>query len=196
MELLLIRHGLPVRMVQADGPVDPPLSERGQEQARRLADYLGGEAIGSVWSSPMLRARETAAPLAEALGAEVLVDHELAEYDKNASAYIPLEQLKAEAKGDWFALVEGELSDPAGFRAGVVTAIEHIITGSPGGTAAVICHAGVINAYIGHILGVDRSLWFEPKYTSIHRILASRRGDRSIHTLNETAHLRGTNLLV
>jgi hypothetical protein len=46
------------------------------------------------------------------------------------------------------------------------------------------------------MLGIDRPLWFEPKYTSIHRVLASRRGDRSLQTLNETAHLRGTNLLV
>jgi len=36
---------------------------------------------------------------------------------------------------------------------------------------------------------------FEPRYTSIHRVLASRRGDRTLQALNETAHLRGTNLL-
>jgi 2,3-bisphosphoglycerate-dependent phosphoglycerate mutase len=78
----------------------------------------------------------------------------------------------------------------------VVTAIEHIITGNPGGSVAVVCHGGVINVYLAHILGIERPLWFEPKYTSIHRVLASRRGDRSLQALNETAHLRGTNLLV
>ncbi len=91
-------------------------------------------------------------------------------------------------------MVEGNFDDngvdPAEFRAGVVTAMEHIITGNPGGSVAVVCHGGVINAYLAHILGIDRALWFEPKYTSIHRVLASRRGDRSLETLNETAHLR------
>jgi probable phosphoglycerate mutase len=82
------------------------------------------------------------------------------------------------------------------FQQGVVTAMEHIITGNPGASVAVVCHGGVINAYLAHILGIDRPLWFEPKYTSIHRVLASRRGDRSLECLNETAHLRGTDLLV
>jgi probable phosphoglycerate mutase len=36
--------------------------------------------------------------------------------------------------------------------------------------------------------------FFYPNYTSIHRIAASRGGHRSIVTVNETAHLRGTGL--
>jgi probable phosphoglycerate mutase len=200
MELILVRHAEPVRIVDADGPADPPLAERGKKQAEALAGYLGGEPIGGVWSSPMQRARETAAPLAAALGVDVVVDTELAEWDREATSYIPIEELKANKDERWVAMVEGNL-DTSGvdldeFRAGVVTAIDHVITGNPGGSIAVVCHGGVINAYLAHILGIDRPLWFEPKYTSIHRVLASRRGDRSLETLNEVAHLRGTNLLV
>ncbi|HVF31963.1 MAG TPA: histidine phosphatase family protein [Acidimicrobiales bacterium] len=200
MELILVRHAEPVKIVDADGPADPALAERGVKQADRLADYLGSEAIGSVWSSPMQRARETAGPLAAALGVEVVVDRELAEWDREATSYIPIEELKASGDGQWAAMVEGSFEesgvDPVAFREGVVTAIEHIITGNPGGSVAVVCHGGVINVYLAHILGIERPLWFEPKYTSIHRVLASRRGDRSLQALNETAHLRGTNLLV
>jgi probable phosphoglycerate mutase len=199
MELLLVRHAEPVKIVDADGPADPPLGDRGRTQSEALAAYLGTEPIGAVWSSPMRRARETAEPLAAALGVEVLVDSELAEYDREATSYIPLEELKASADGRWAAMVEGNLEgtiDPVVFRAGVVTAMEHVITGNPGGSVAVVCHGGVINAYLAHILGIERPLWFEPKYTSIHRVLASRRGDRTLQALNETAHLRGTNLLV
>ena len=36
--------------------------------------------------------------------------------------------------------------------------------------------------------------FFYPNYTSIHRIVASRRGHREVVTLNETAHLRGSGL--
>jgi 2,3-bisphosphoglycerate-dependent phosphoglycerate mutase len=200
MELILVRHAEPVKIVDADGPADPVLAERGVKQAERLAAYLGEEPVGAVWSSPMQRARETAAPLAAALGVDVVVDSELAEWDREATSYIPIEELKASGDGRWAAMVEGSFEesgvDPVAFREGVVTAIEHIITGNPGGSVAVVCHGGVINVYLAHILGIERPLWFEPKYTSIHRVLASRRGDRSLQALNETAHLRGTNLLV
>ena len=41
MELILIRHGLPERVETEDGtPADPPLSEVGHEQARRMANWL------------------------------------------------------------------------------------------------------------------------------------------------------------
>jgi probable phosphoglycerate mutase len=200
MELILVRHAEPVRIVDADGPADPELAERGRKQAEALAAYLGTEPIGAVWSSPMQRARETAAPLAAALGVEVVVDTELAEWDREATSYIPIEELKANKDERWVAMVEGNLDtsgvDLDAFRAGVVTAMDHIVTGNPGASVAVVCHGGVINTYLASILGIERPLWFEPKYTSIHRVLASRRGDRSLETLNEVAHLRGTNLLV
>jgi probable phosphoglycerate mutase len=54
----------------------------------------------------------------------------------------------------------------------------------------VICHGGVVNAYAGHVLGIDDPLFFLPAYTSISRILASGSGPRSIKSLNETAHVR------
>ena len=45
------------------------------------------------------------------------------------------------------------------------------------------------------VLGVaDSAGFFYPNYTSIHRIAAARSGERSILTINETAHLRGTGL--
>lgn len=199
MELILIRHAEPVRIVDADGPADPPLSERGRAQAAALAAYLAGEDISGVWTSPMRRARETAAPLGEALGLDVVVDSELAEWDREATTYIPIEELKATKDERWMAMVEGNLEsdgiDLERFRAGVISSIEHVVTGNPGASVAVVCHGGVINAYLASILGIDRPLWFEPRYTAIHRVLASRRGDRSIDTLNETAHLRGRDLL-
>jgi probable phosphoglycerate mutase len=49
----------------------------------------------------------------------------------------------------------------------------------------------VINAYLAHVLGVDDVIFFEPGYTSISRVRASRRGHRMLVSANETAHLRG-----
>jgi 2,3-bisphosphoglycerate-dependent phosphoglycerate mutase len=194
MELLLIRHAEPIRIVDAQGPADPHLHERGVVQAARLAEWLATEELHAVWSSPMRRAQETAAPLAAAQGLPVLVDEELAEFDREATSYIPLEELKAARDERYLALVEGRIEDfdvdPAAFVAGVVGAIERVIERHPRQKVAVVCHGGVINAYIAHILDIERTLFFNPHYTSINRVLAASTGQRSVLTLNETAHLR------
>jgi probable phosphoglycerate mutase len=194
MELLLIRHAEPIRIVDAEGPADPHLHERGVGQAARLAEWLAVEELHAVWSSPMRRAQETASPLAAAQGLPVLVDEELAEFDREATSYIPLEELKAARDERYLALVEGRIEDfdvdPAAFEAGVVGAIERVIERHPRQKVAVVCHGGVINAYMAHILGIERMLFFNPHYTSVSRVLAASTGQRSVLTLNETAHLR------
>ena len=48
---------------------------------------------------------------------------------------------------------------------------------------------GVINVALGSVLGVVPPLWFEPGYTSVSRMIASRTGIRSVASLNELAHL-------
>lgn len=189
MELLLIRHALPVRVDEGavDGPADPVLADLGRVQAERLADWLAEERIDHIWSSPMRRARETAGPLAERLALPVVVDEGLAEFDRHASSYIPIEELKAAGDPRWYELPER----PEEFAAEVVAAVERIVAAHPGERVAVVCHGGVINAYAGHVLGIDDPLFFLPAYTSITRVWAASSGLRSIHTLNESAHLRG-----
>ena len=75
MELLVIRHAEPVRVTAAESggaPADPELTPRGHDQAARLADWLAAEGVDHVTSSPLRRARETAAPLASALGLDLI----------------------------------------------------------------------------------------------------------------------------
>jgi probable phosphoglycerate mutase len=55
-----------------------------------------------------------------------------------------------------------------------------------------VCHGGVINSWAGHVLGVrEPFFFFDPGYTSVNRFLAAGSGERSVVSLNETAHLRG-----
>ncbi len=188
MELLLIRHALPVRVDGGPhaGPADPHLAPRGAEQAAALAGWLADEGVHALWSSPMRRALETAAPVAAALGLSVTVDEGLAEFDREADSYIPIEELKAANDPRWYEVPER----PEHFVAVVVETVERVIAAHPGQRVAVICHGGVVNAYAGHVLGIDDPLFFLPAYTSISRILASSAGPRSIGSLNETAHVR------
>jgi probable phosphoglycerate mutase len=57
---------------------------------------------------------------------------------------------------------------------------------------AAVCHGGVINVALGSVLDIRPPLWFEPGYTSMSRMLASRGGVRSVASLNELAHLKAT----
>ena len=194
MELVLIRHAEPVRVADGRERADPTLTDRGRRQAARVARWLADEGVDAVWTSPLRRAVETAEPLASLLDLKTDVDDGLAEYDRDATSYIPVEELKATGDDRWFAMVEGRLEDtgvdPEAFRTRVVSAMERIVERHPGQRVAVVSHGGVINAYTGHVLGISRPLWFEPVYGSISRVLASSGGVRSIGSLNETAHLR------
>jgi 2,3-bisphosphoglycerate-dependent phosphoglycerate mutase len=199
VELLLIRHAEPVSIGpgSGSGPADPPLTNRGRAQADRLAAWLASESIDAVMSSPLRRAYETAEPVGRALDLDVEVVDGLTEYDAQSDFYIPVEELRETRDHHWSAMIEGRWDELGGeppdqFRARIVPCVDAIIDRFPGGTVAAICHGGVINVYLAALLGLDRHLWFHPEYTSISRTAAARTGERSVVSLNETAHLVAT----
>lgn len=193
VELLMIRHGLPVRRETSDGtPADPELDAAGLDQAARLARWLSPEGIDGVYVSPMRRARETAAPLAAALGVDAVVDEEIAEFDRASHFYIPLEELKATGDPRYEAMMRGEHDGEVGpevFREVVVAAVEGIVAANPGRRVAVVCHGGVINAWATHVLGMAEVMFFEPTYASVSRFACSSAGHRTLVSLNEVGHL-------
>ena len=201
MELLLIRHGLPVRRELVDGIADPELSTAGLAQAEHLADYLASEPLDAVYASPLRRAFQTAQPMATRRGLDIGIVDGVAEWDRNSNEYIPIEELKAANDPRYHELMRGEWTSQEEtaeqFSARVIAALDELIERHAGQRIAVSCHGGTINAYLTHILGLPVGPgFFYPNYTSIHRVAASRGGVKSILTMNETAHLRGTGLPV
>jgi probable phosphoglycerate mutase len=199
MELVLVRHALPVRVVNEGSAADPPLTDLGHRQAEAAARWLSEEKFDALYSSPMQRAVETSKPLQSALGLDVRIEDGIAEYDRQSEVYIPIEEVKRsddpEMQAHWRALAEDRLDDliqdAHTFRPRVVDAVRRIIDEHPSQRVLAVCHGGVINVALAEIIGLQRSLWFEPAYASIHRIVASRSGIRSIASINETGHLRG-----
>ena len=199
MELLLVRHALPIRRELVDGPADPELSADGHAQAEHLATYLSTEHLDAIYASPLRRARQTAEAVASRHSLDVQVSEGVAEFDRLSNDYIPTEELKAANDPRYHAMINGEwdtdeeTSDE--FRARAVQTIEELIEAHPAQRIAVVCHGGVINGYIGHVLGLTGTRgFFYPNYTSINRIAAARGGTRTVVTINETSHLRGTGL--
>ncbi len=158
-----------------------------------MADWLEDTSIDVLYSSPMRRAVETAAPLSQNKALTPQLREGVAEFDRKASQYIPVEQLKRDDYESWQRLMRGETMgvDFEQFHAGVVSTLDEIISAHPGQTVAVTCHGGVINAWTAHVLGLGPRMFFNPNYTSISRYMAASSGERSIITINEHTHLRG-----
>jgi len=199
MELLLVRHALPVRRESVEGPADPELSAEGRAQAEHLATYLSSEHLDAIYASPMRRAFETAQAVAALQSVEVQKCDGVAEYDRLSPHYIPAEELKATNDPRWHAIVRGEwasdVETSGEFGVRVVTAIDDLVAAHPSQRIAIVCHGGVINSYLCHILALTPVRgFFYPNYTCINRVAAARGGERSIVTINETSHLRGTGL--
>ena len=188
----MIRHGLPVRIDGGEARADPGLATEGKDQAERLAAWWAPHGADAVYASPMRRAQETAAPLAAALDVEVALDIGLEEFDAHLNFYVPIEELRAD-EDRWKQVVEEWLSPEAEaqrqtFRDGVVTTIDAIAERHRGQRVAVVCHGGVINAYLSRLLSLPGTMFFEPSYTSVSRVLS---GDshQQLVSVNECPHL-------
>ena len=128
MELLVIRHALPVRIETSDGsPADPPLSAH-RPRTGRAAGALGSSGGDGSTRSTRARcaARARRRSRSRAGSLEVALDPALVELDHLAAVYVPLEELKAEDYPRWQALVQrGGLYadiDLVAFRRSVVAA--------------------------------------------------------------------------
>ena len=192
MELILVRHGLPERVELAEGRADPELSDIGHRQARQVAAWLSRKRVDAIYASPLRRAMETAEPLAESIGLRPIIHESVAEFDRDASHYIPMEELKREDYSAWKAFVDGgygEEVDMAEFAMRVCNGMEEIIRANAGRRVVVFCHGGVVNVWTAKALGTAPSLFVDVDYGGISRFLCASTGERSVRSLNETGHL-------
>jgi broad specificity phosphatase PhoE len=192
MQLLLVRHALPLRSEHGEGS-DPELSEDGFAQVARLPEALARFPIARVVSSPQRRAIQTAEPVAAACELPVEIDDRFAEYDRDLPLYIPVEQIRREKPDEWARMAEGRLPsavDEDAFRARVRAAVDDVVTkADPDDTVAVFSHGGVINVVLHEILGTARLLSFPIDYASVTRLLFSRTGQATVSTVNSTEHV-------
>lgn len=196
MEVALIRHARPGRW-EGSGPADPQLDDAGRVQAEQLVDHLTAPfapSFAGVYSSTMTRAVETAIPLANKLDLPLSTDPGLVEYDHGLSFYIRTEEIEGGFEQYWAdiqtGLYAGRQIDVAGFQNRVVEAVEQVIDAHDDqDRVAIVCHGGVISAFLASVLGNSQPFFFEPDYTSISRVQVSPGGRRHVVSVNETPHL-------
>ena len=177
---------------------DPPLGDVGVEQAGQLGARLASiDAPAGLYVSPFRRCRETLAPYAERTGLEGVVDETLGEVFVGEWEGVPFEDLIAENEDfvrrrlhdhePIFAQAPGAERGPE-LRARVVPAIERMLADSGDGDTLVVTHGGVINAYLGHVLGLEQDMFFLPENTSLN-VVDVDGAERRVRFINDVAHL-------
>jgi broad specificity phosphatase PhoE len=193
LKIVLVRHGRPDEG-HAERPHDPPLGHDGVQQARQTAALLAREGIGRVVTSPLLRARQTAEPLAERLGVALEVVDGWAEADRNLPLYRSVETLKAQGPTEWRRFLDDPVryvgGDPQAFRAAVLGALDALIESARREDhIAVFSHGLAINVVLSHALGLERIIHFPPGYGSVTRLRVRSSRAIGIVSVNETGHL-------
>jgi len=163
--LFLIRHGQSLanaRNILQGKTVDEALSPLGQQQAAAMARCLKDASLSRVYASGMLRARETAAPLAEARGLTVDPIPELHEIDVGLWAGLNWEEVRSR----WPEELARYQADPAkyGHTGGesyrdVAERVRPIFLGllekHAGESIAVVAHNVVNRVYMADLLGLE-----------------------------------------
>lgn len=208
-ELWLIRHGDAIpeadEIIPSGMYDNLPLSRRGREQAGLLAERLKGIHFDAVYSSPLRRCQETAAPTLAQLHLPLTLVEDIKEIHLGNIEPAPvapgdlaaltraLHERQREivrvagTAGHWDSLKASETSKA--FRQRVVTAIDGIAHQHVGDRVLVFAHGGVINAYAAEVLGLEKEFFFPCANTSI-TIVRVHNSTRVLYTLNDIAHLQ------
>jgi broad specificity phosphatase PhoE len=193
--LILVRHGQTAANASGLllGRLDVELDERGREQAARLAAVVGRPGVRVV-SSPLRRARDTAAAIAASAGTTVEVDERWVEIDYGSHDGTPLSEVPAQLWACWredpdFAPEGGESLAAVGRR--VAAACEALAPGAAAGDVVVVSHVSPIKAAVVWALGTATpTVW--RMFVAVASVTRIAIGDRGpvLHSFNETAHLR------
>jgi 2,3-bisphosphoglycerate-dependent phosphoglycerate mutase len=202
-EVFLVRHGQSQEYVPGNsfdligGHGDPPLSELGQQQARRVGARLAKSGIAAIYTSTLQRTAQTAAPLADALGIVPEVEADLREvllgewegglFRQMVGQQVPLAQ-RMIAEERWDVIPGAEPS--ADFEARVRAGIGRIAAAHPDQRVAVFTHGGVIGQALSLATGSRRFAFTGADNASISRLIVDR--DRwLVRGFNDAAHLDG-----
>ncbi len=194
-DVLLIRHAQ--MAAHRDLDADVPLTDLGREQAEVLGEFLATPPIQAVYSSPLLRSRQTAEPIARHHGLAVRIEPDA----RDSDSYVPRGKTLADVigseveeeilarfrkEGRWE--VFGEYREPAvKLRQRAVAAVERIIATHPGSRVALVTHSPVINAYLAEVMEAAVDMPFTFGLTSISLVGAD--GDRRVlRAVNATPH--------
>ncbi|MGW0081564.1 bifunctional RNase H/acid phosphatase [Streptomyces sp. NPDC003393] len=202
--LVLLRHGetplTPQKRFSGSGGTDPSLSAVGREQAEKAAVALARRGtIQAVVSSPLARARETAAVVAAGLGLDVTVDDGLRETDFGAWEGLTFAEVRERHPDDldaWLASADAAPTGGGESFAATATRIaatrDKLVAAHAGRTVLLVTHVTPIKTFVRLALGAPPQSLFrmELSAASLSAVAYYADGNASVRLLNDTSHLR------
>ena len=198
-ELVLIRHGETDmnRELRFQGHVNVALNAIGLEQARRLAARMAGEKADAVYVSDLLRARQTAEPIAGELALQPVPESGLREQSFGRVDGMRVDDIQRDHPEAWagwlrfeedFAMPDGEST--RAFHARVMEAVQRVVAKHRKQRVVVVTHGGVLDMIYrtARSLGLNGPRQSEIPNAGFNRI---RVGDNGIDILDwaDTRHL-------
>ena len=203
-KVLLVRHGQSEGNAgrRFGGHTATPLSERGFEQAEATARALGKEGLTAIYSSDLLRAVQTAEPLARQTGLEIVRTEAFRERSVGRMEGLTFEEAAQAFPEEYAALLrrdfEQVLTGGESYRQTLDRAaaeLDRIIRLNRGGTFAVFSHTGTICILALHLIGaLDapalRPVWIASANCGVTRIHLQHEGLIRVVAVNDTRHLK------
>ena len=194
--LVLLRHATTRTTGKRLGGRKPGfhLDDRGRGQAEAAARRLAQLPVAAVYTSPLERTRETAAPVARAHGLRPRIERGLLEVDYGDWTDLPLAQLRRRALWRTIQQAPSRVTFPGGesIRAAqqrVVEATERLAAAHVGETIVLVSHADVIKAAIAHHRGMGLDLFqrlvISPASSSV--LVLPDGGAPALVTMNDTS---------
>jgi len=192
--LFLVRHGSHDRLdhVLCGRMEGVELSAAGRREAAWVAERLSREKVGALYVSPLLRARQTAEPIAEVLGLPPLVAEDLNEIDLGEWTGARFEDLRRQPAWRRWNTTRGRDRPPNGeslleIQLRVVRWLDEAVVRHRHTGVVAVCHADVIKVAACHALGLalDHYDRMEISPGSISVIAAGKWG-LTVRALNET----------
>ncbi len=205
-ELHIIRHGdaIPETDEIIPGGIydDLPLSAIGRVQAEAVGERLNKISFDAIYSSPLKRCLQTAAPLVQRTGLQPTIIPGIKEIQqgelfslKDLDKAALTERLRerqehvirlAGTSGSWDS-IEGSESSKA-FRKRVVASLDEIARNHIGQRVAIFAHGGVVNAYVAEVLGLEKDFFYPAANTSI-TVVRVADNHRVLFVLNDFSHV-------
>jgi broad specificity phosphatase PhoE len=203
--ILLVRHGQSQGNAERrfGGHSATPLSARGRAQAEATARALGSERVTAIYSSDLLRAVETAEPLARALNLEINRAEAFRERSVGRMEGLTFEEAAETFPEDYAALLRRDfdlvLTGGESYRQMLdraARALDAAIDSNRGGSVAVFSHTGTICILALHLMGaLDsptlRPVWITTANCGVTRFELRADGFVRVLSVNDTRHLAG-----
>lgn len=204
-QVILIRHGQSEGNAEGrfGGHTATPLSPRGLRQALATANTLATESLTAVYSSDLLRAIETAAPLAALIGCQVQTSDAFRERSVGVMEGLTFEDAAERHPEQYAALLRRDfelvLTGGESYRQLLDRAwrkLDEVISHNNGGKIAVFSHTGTICILALHLMGaLDapqlKPVWIASANCGITRFDLRDDGFVRVITVNDTRHLSG-----